>query len=131
MNSLCDTNILSELARKEPDPGVLAWASGQMRLRLSVITIEEVIYGLSWQPNARVKDWFERFEEEYCDVLPVIEPISRHAGELRGALRRAGRTRSQADLPIAATAALHGLTLVSRNEKDFSGCGISVLNPFL
>ena len=49
---------------------------------------------------------------------------------LRGRFRAAGEQRTQADMLIAATVAAHGLTLVTRNNRDFDGCGIPVLNPF-
>jgi len=56
--------------------------------------------------------------------------IARHAGVLRGQLARRGRPRAQGDMLIAATAALHGLTLATRNERDFEDCGVTVVNPF-
>jgi predicted nucleic acid-binding protein len=92
--------------------------------------VEEVIYGLAWKPNPRVRAWFEGFLETYCDVLPATAEIARRAGELRGELQARGQTRSQSDMLIAATAQLHALTLVTRNSDDFEGCGIPQLNPF-
>ena len=53
-----------------------------------------------------------------------------NAGVLRGQLGRRGRPRAQADMLIAATAALHGLTLATRNVRDFEDCGVAVVNPF-
>ena len=67
---------------------------------------------------------------EHCMVLPVTDEIARFSGEMRGDLRRKGINRSQSDMLIAATSAVHGLPLITRNDKDFSGCGISVINPF-
>jgi len=64
------------------------------------------------------------------EVVPVTKEIARRAGELRGELSRRGITRLQADMLIAATAQLHGLTLVTRNVRDFAECGVPLLNPF-
>lgn len=65
-----------------------------------------------------------------CEVLPIDGPVVRHAGQLRGQLRAAGQTRTQADLLIAATAAARGMTVVTRNGADFAGCGVAILDPF-
>jgi hypothetical protein len=126
---LVDTNILSELCRREPDQGVLAWAGGVTQLAISVITMEEVSYGLAWRPNARVQAWMDAFFGRH-EVLPVTQVVARRGGELRGSLAARGIVREQADMLIAATAHVHQLTLVTRNARDFEGCGISLLNPF-
>lgn len=130
MSFLADTNLLGELARPRPNAGVIVWASQVAELNLSVVTLEEVYYGLSWKPNDRIRAWFEKFLDEQCRILPITDEISRRAGELRGRFRGKGATRSQADMLIAATASAHGLTLVTRDEDDFKGCGVTVLNPF-
>jgi toxin FitB len=130
MTFLADTDIFGELARPRPNPGVLAWAGQVRQLSLSVITLEEIHYGLAWKPNDRIHDWFDRFVEEHCRVLAATDDIARRAGELRGLFRARGETRSQADMLIASTAITHALTLVTRNASDFKGCGTTVLNPF-
>ena len=127
---LCDTNVLSELARPRPNAGVLEWARSVPGVYLSSITVEEVFYGLSWKPRPKTLGWFEGFVEDFCVVLPVDERISRAGGALRGRLRAAGETRTQADMLIAATALVHETTLVTRNVRDFEGCGVTVLDPF-
>jgi hypothetical protein len=126
---LVDTNVISELARRKPDPGVIAWAGGVTRLAISVITLDEIHFGLARRPNERVRTWVEAFFQRH-PVLEVTAPIARRAGELRGALAARGSVRHQADMLIAATAQAHQLTLVTRNIKDFEQCGIGLLNPF-
>jgi predicted nucleic acid-binding protein len=130
MSYLCDTNIISELTRPMPNSGVTAWIGTVTFLNLSVITIEEIYYGLTAKPNARIQNWFENFLITHCQILPITSEIAKCAGELRGFLRTQGKPRTQADIFIAATAKIHSLTLVTRNIKDFEGCGISTLNPF-
>lgn len=129
MSYLVDTNIISELCRRKPDQGVLAWASGVTRLAFSVITVEEIFFGLTWRPNPRVLEWMESFFQRH-EVLPISQNIARRGGELRGQLTAQGIVREQADMLIAATAQAHQLTLVTRNTRDFENCGIGLLNPF-
>jgi predicted nucleic acid-binding protein len=116
--------------RAVPAPSVGAWAAGQARFDLSVMSLEELHYGLTARRNVRLERWLEHFVATYCNMLPVTARIARRGAELRaeGAIR--GRPRSQADMLIAATAADHDLVLVTRNERDFQGCGIRVYNPF-
>lgn len=130
MRYLCDTNILSELARPRPNPGVLRWATSVARVSLSAITLEEIQFGLAWHPNPRVIAWFESFLSDHCELVPVTAEVARVSGHLRGQLRADGKSRTQADMLIAATASVFGLTMVTRNARDFEGCGIALLNPF-
>ncbi len=128
---LVDTNVLSELARPAPDERVLLWANSMpLPLSISVVTLEEINFGLSWKPNAEVRAWFDAFLADSCRILPVTDAIARRAGELRGRFRSEGRQRTQADMLIAATAQAHQLALATRNVRDIEGCGIPVVNPF-
>ncbi|MEH2256076.1 PIN domain-containing protein [Nostoc sp.] len=68
--------------------------------------------------------------ENNCQVLPITIEIAKRSRELQGQLRLSGKTHTQADMMIAATAQIHQLTLVTRNIRDFDGCGIPLLNPF-
>lgn len=129
MTFLVDTNVISELSRRSPDPAVLQWAAGVTQLAVSVITLDEVFFGLSWRPNPRVLGWMESFFQRH-QVLPVSADIARRAGELRGQLAARGIVRHQADMLIAATAQVHQLALATRNAKDFESCGIGLLDPF-
>ncbi len=130
MSFLVDTNVLSELARRKVNPGVSRWAQSQFWVHLSAVTVEEVLFGLAWKQNARLLEWFERFLAERVDLLPVTGEIARASGWMRGRLQASGKTREQADMLIAGTASVHGLTLVTRNVSDFEQCGVALLNPF-
>ena len=127
---LVDTNVVSELMRERPAPGVVAWAERQEGMSLSVITLEEILVGLTHRPSERMSRWFEDFLKARCETLDVTLAITRRSAALRGELRRGGKQRTQADMLIAATALEHNLALATRNTKDFEGCGIPLVNPF-
>lgn len=129
MNYLFDTNIISELSRPRPNPGVLRWA-GEVGIHLvSAVSVEEIHYGVSRTGSTRLKNWVEAYFDSHR-VIEITDNIARRAGNLRGDFSRRGVVRTQADMLIAATAQAHGLTLVTRNTRDFDGCGIGLLNPF-
>ena len=130
MKYLVDTNIISELAKKEPNPGIVQWASSVKQCSISAITIEELYYGLAWRPNLRVQQWLDVFIDNYAQVIPITNIIAQRAGFLRGQFQSRGIVRTQADMLIAASSLEYGLTLVTRNVRDFDGCGIALLDPF-
>jgi len=129
MNFLLDTNIVSELTKRCPNPGVVSWAATVTDQQLSAISVDELRFGLARRTDARIIDWLEQYLKQY-PVLPVTREIAERAGAMRGNFSRKGIVREQADMLIAATAQHHNLTLVTRNTRDFEGCGIGLLNPF-
>ena len=133
MMQLADTNIVSELMRKRPDPGVLAWRemvdAMYGHITMSAVTVDEIMYGLARKQDAGLQAWFDGFMSR-DQVLTVTQTIACRAGEMRAMFSLRGVVRSQADMLIAATAQVHALTLVTRNVRDFDGCGIALLNPF-
>jgi toxin FitB len=130
---LVDTNVLSELPRPKPDGNVVAWFAAQKTIHVSVVTLEELTFGVARaSPSARSRlvRWLDAFLEARPIVLDVTAAIARASGELRAMREARGRRVAQADMLIAATALTQGLTLVTRNGRDFEGCGVAVVDPF-
>ena len=127
---LVDTNVLSEAGQRTPNQRVIEWLADAGTVGMSAITLEEIHFGLALKPNPHFQRVLDQYIEAYCTVHAVTAVIARHAGLLRGQLARKGKVRTQADMLIAATAAVHGLTLATRNERDFDGCGVALHNPF-
>lgn len=135
MSYLLDTNVLSELRRKTPEPAVAAWMSQRpaRSLFLSVLTLGEIRKGIdSLQdiPKRQVlSDWLEADLPAYFQgrILPVDQSVCERWGRL---LARAGRPLPTIDSLLAATAATHGLCMVTRNTRDFEGLGVDLFNPW-
>lgn len=130
---LVDTNVLSELARSRPHTAVLRWFQRLDAVALSVISVEELAYGIARAPSARrvkLAAWFDEMVDSVAALLDITPAIARAAGELRAARDAVGRRVAQADMLIAATALVHGLTLATRNIDDFDRCGIVLVDPF-
>jgi predicted nucleic acid-binding protein len=138
---LVDTNVISAgtPGRAEHAPAVLRWMETNTdALHLSVVTIAEIEAGIakSLRDNAarkaaRLTEWLETVLHLYADrVLPIDIAVARIAGGLSDRARSLGRTPGFADIAIAATASLHGLTLLTRNLRDFAPLGVAALDPF-
>lgn len=137
MSFLLDTNVVSELRKSErkADPGVRAWVAARAAsdLYLSTITVLEVEVGigrLSRRDPARAERLQAWLDDELLDafarrVLAVDVPVARCAGRLH-----VPDPRPERDALIAATATVHGLTLVTRNVKDFGSLDVAVVNPW-
>ena len=128
---LFDTNIISELFRREPNLGVIQFTGKISQTYISTISLDEIFFGLAAKPKPRILQRFEIFVADQCIVLPVTAEIAKCSGQLRGHLRTKGIIRSQANMLIAATARQHNLQPVTRNVKDFEQCDVDILNPFI
>lgn len=137
MAFLLDTNVLSELRRKDRCDGRVAeWQEGVSTesCHVSVISFLEIRRGIS-MTRRKDRDFAEVLDDWYrTRVLLVFGrrslPVGMDVAEVGGELM-AVRTRGWADALIAATALVHGLTLVTRNTADFDDEGLRVVNPWL
>ena len=136
MGTLVDTNVLSESARAKPDGGVLAWMDEQRigSLYLSVITIGEVAAGIAGAGDdvlrARLTRWLE-FDVRRAflgRILVVDERIAQAWGTIHAGNRK--QPVNVSDELIAATAHVNGLTVATRNIRDFERCGVPTFNPW-
>ncbi len=135
MSYLIDTNVLSELRRKTPDPGVVDWFLQRPAgtLHLSVLTLGEIRKGIEalieTPRRLALLDWLETDLPAFFSgrILPIDAPVADRWGRL---VAHAGRPLPAIDSLLVATAAQHGLTLVTRNQRDVQGLGVQVLNPW-
>jgi tRNA(fMet)-specific endonuclease VapC len=138
MTYLLDTCLISELVAKQPNQKVLDWVDAQMpeRLYLSVITIGEIAKGICKLTPSKRKEslttWLNetlpnRFENR---ILTLDVSTMVLWGNLVGQLEQNGRPLPAMDSLIAAIALQHSLSLVTRNEKDFAGTGVVIINPW-
>lgn len=135
MSYLVDTNVLSELRRQAPDPRVVEWFALRppVTLYLSVLTLGEIRRGIDAVPSAKrraaLADWLETGLPAYFSgrILPIDERVADRWGRM---LAEAGRPLPAIDSLLAATAAVHGLAVVTRNVRDFQGLGVPVIDPW-
>jgi predicted nucleic acid-binding protein len=135
---LVDTNILSELRRPKPEPKVVAFIveSPENLLYVSTVTLAELRFGMetakSQNDRQLLSHWLTHtIRPMFHDrILGVTEDIILQWRMMVFEGRKIGRTFSQPDLFLAATAIHHGLTLVTRNIKDFTHTAAKVLNPW-
>lgn len=135
---LLDTNVLSELRRPRPNAKVVAFVAAQPldRLYVSVVTFAEIRFGIELVPDparrGELQDWltlkvWPLFTQR---TLPVSEDVMLKWRLLVEEGRKTRYTFSQPDLIIAATALLHGLTVVTRDTGDFEKARTPVVNPW-
>jgi toxin FitB len=130
---LVDTNVLSELSRPRPVMRVVDWVSAQPTFAISVVSVEEISFGIARTKGARranLEKWLEALLDSRVEILDVTSVIARAAGDLRARHVGLGRNATQADMLIAATAVEHGLAIATRNVRDFVDCGVKVFDPF-
>jgi len=134
LSYLLDTNVISEFSKRRPNPVITDFvkslrASGTW---LSAMSLGEIRRGVEMEaaknpPSAdAIRRWLLATETEFASrVLPVTTEIAYRWGVIS-----ADRTRPVVDTLIAATALVHDLTLVTRNERDFADLGVRLLNPW-
>jgi toxin FitB len=135
---LLDTNVVSEWVRPQPNSGVVSWLANvdEDRVFISVVTLTELRYGIermiAGRRRKRVEDWLAgellaRFDGR---ILAVDQTVADISGRFVARSEAAGRPMEAIDAFLAATAEVHRLTLVTRNQSDFKAVLKSTVNPW-
>ncbi len=134
LQCLLDTNVLSETRKKQADPRVISFlaAAEPSPLYLSVLTLGELKKGVALKKRSdpdgakRIASWVDGLELSFADrILGIDAATAKLWGELS-----AQRSRPVIDTLLAATAVVHGLTLVTRNTADVEDTKAKLLNPW-
>jgi predicted nucleic acid-binding protein len=131
---LVDGNILSEPTKPVPDPSVLAWLRAHERqIVVDPIILGEIQFGILLLPKGKRRQslevWFNGGVKLIACVPWEVGTGLRWA-ELLAKLRHTGASMPIKDSMIAATALTHGLTVATRNSRDFAKSGVAIVNPF-
>ena len=138
MSFLLDTNVLAEPMKERPNSGVLAWLSqaNEDQVFVSVVTITELRYGVerlaTGKRRERLDSWLRKdlITRFGGRILPVDLRIAETCGGLMARSESMGRPIDARDAFIAATAEVHGLTLVTRNTSDFAPTLKTIISPW-
>jgi len=130
---LLDTNIISEIHKPKPHGAVVEWFEGlrDEQIFLSAVTLGELQEGIERTRRqdatkaSAIEAWVDELEKS-STVLPMDGRSFREMARMM-----VGKQEDLFyDVMIAATARLHGLTVATRNEKDFRHLGVEIINPF-
>jgi predicted nucleic acid-binding protein len=135
---LLDTNIPSELVRPQPEPRVKTWVAAQdfATLFISAVSFGELRKGIVLLSSGKRREELDRWIETdlsilFADrILPVTRSVAERWGTLDGQRQLAGKPLNVPDGQIAATALEHGLTVATRNVRDFADLGVTIFNPW-
>ena len=130
---LLDTNVISELTKKVPDSSVVEFWSRLEEITISVITLEEIEFGIGRMRTSKkeiLEKWWDEFKNIPPQILPITPEVARISANLRSKEELNGRVITQAESLLSATSLLTGRIFVTRNTKDFQNMGIALLNPF-
>ena len=135
---MLDTNVLSALMQRQPDPQVVAWLDDQPAesIWLNSITLFEARYGLALlAPGQRKNMLQERFDQLLQDdlqnrVLLFDANAATHAAQLAADRKARGRPVDMRDTFIAGIALARRATLATRNIRHFDDLSVPVVNPW-
>ena len=133
-----DTNVISELMRGEPHPAVLSWVTARPRslLHASYVSQAEILYGIAALPEGRRRTALAAaaeamFAEDFAGrVLPFEARAAAGYPEIVLARCQAGKPIEKFDALIAATALAAGASIATRDTGGFTGCGLTVIDPW-
>jgi predicted nucleic acid-binding protein len=135
---ILDTNVISELARIDPEPDVVTWLDSQpaAEIAITAITAAELLYGVARLPEGRRRAALAGIINALIneDFRGRVQPFDGQAADRYATVvvgrEKLGRPISMADAQIAAVCSVYSATLATRNIGDFTDTGISLINPW-
>lgn len=135
---LLDTNVISALMQRDPDPAVVQWLDAQPAESVwtTSITVFEVRFGLEILATGRRRRQLEgafgkALDEDFEGrVLPFDQAAAQAVGAMAADQRRAGRSIEIRDVQIAGIAAARKAALATRNVRHFEGLGLALIDPW-
>ncbi len=133
-----DTNVLSELMRREPSKQVVRWVASQTagELFTTAVTEAEIFYGLELLPEGKRRAGLQAaaeamFADDFAGrVIGFDSQAARGFATIAAQRRALGKPISHSDAQIAAIAQLYGAALATRNVANFEGCHIRLIDPW-
>ena len=132
-----DTNVVSELLRATPEPAVLAWLqqTSSTGLYTTAVTVAEIRYGIARLPEGRRRQTLHQAANEIFaafprQVLPFDLAAATAYADVVADRETDGNPISGFDAQIAAICRSQAATLATRNTKDFTGIGLSIIDPW-
>ncbi len=134
-----DTNVVSEPMHPSPSEVVVQWMARQVQSNLYISTVSEaeLRYGVELLPAGRRRDGLRStietmLREDFVGrILTFDRAAARYYAVIASARRAAGMPVKYFDCQIAAIARSRGWSVATRNVRDFEGCGVDVINPWL
>ncbi len=134
MKYVVDANVLSEATKPAPDPQVVDWLRRNEReIVIDPVILGEIRFGILLLPAGKRRRRLERwFHEGVARVvcLPWDAATGLRWARLLASLRASGQSMPVKDSLLAATALANGLTVATRNVRDFKKAGVKVVDPF-
>lgn len=133
-----DTNVVSELLRREPDAGVVSWLESlDGDVAITAVTLAELLAGVRRLPDGRRKTELEAAVAAAVEpyrggqaMLPFDDSCAAAYAEILYERERAGLPIATADAQIAAICRTHGAVCATRNTKDFVRTGVELIDPW-
>ena len=132
---LLDTNVVSEMTKRQPSPSVISFLAQSTDLWLASLVVHELEFGLQLAPPGQRRDrlrvGISRFLSGYSDrILHLDRVAAEWSARFRADAVRSGRPPDLADILIAGIAKAHDLVVATRNVRDFEHLDIDVVNPW-
>lgn len=133
-----DTNVVSEVLRAAPSAKVMSWLRSEPieALFTTTITEGELFFGVALLDAGRRRDTLTAaiiriLDERFAGrILPFDSVAAREFADITANRQRAGRKIAEADARIAAIARSRGASIATRNTKDFTDCGVVLVDPW-